>query len=101
MERDVKIAAIQSSFKAMLAKGWFSICEVEQAAELMGVAFTSEQKAFLSLLHCVPFADMTPPVRAELQGILEEVFSRDAFVIVVGKTLLGRVKTKRLTIASS
>lgn len=99
MDKRLKLMAIQTSFKAMIAKGWFSVCEVDRAAELMGIAISTEHKAFLGLLHCVKFADMPDEVGRELQKVLEEVFTAEAFTINVGKNLLGRPKTKHLQMA--
>lgn len=84
------------AFKDMQSKGYFCICDVEKAASLLGVAFTREQRQFLGLLHCVKFADMPEEVKGEIQSILEDVFSSEAFV---GKTILGKPKIKRLRLA--
>jgi hypothetical protein len=101
MDHDVKLTAIQTSFQQMVEKGHFSICTAKQAARLLGVSFSGEQETFMELLHCVNFADMPDAVRAELQWVLEEVLSRDAFTITVGKTFFGKPKMRQLSVAAN
>ncbi len=97
MDRDIKLAVIQTNFKEMISKGWFSVCDTEKAAELLGVDFTTEEKAFMNLLHCIQFADMEDKIKNELQKILEKTFSKEVFTIIVGKRVFGGTKTKLLT----
>lgn len=96
IERNVKVLAVQISLKKMISNGWFSICDVETAMKLMEVGMSTEDHNFLHTLHCVKFDDMPAIVKNKMQSILEVVFSKEAFEIVVGKTLLGKPKVELL-----
>lgn len=99
IERSVRISAVATSFKKMVQGGTFYISDVREAAKLLKCQISTEQESFLSILSCVKFADMPLDVKEQLQHTLEDIFSSEAFEIEVGKTFLGRTKTKRLRIA--
>ncbi len=101
MNRNVKILAVQAKLTKMLRRGYFCVCDARKMAELLDVHFSSEEEAFLSTLHCVEFGDMHDEVKTELQSILQRTYSKEAFVIEVGRTLLGSPKHKTLSIADT
>jgi len=99
MDKELKMLAVQLSFKNMIKKGWFDITAVKESAELLGVQISSEQNSFMRLLHCIHFGDMDPPIKEALQLIMTDVFSSEAFEIVIGKTWLGNIKKEILKLS--
>lgn len=99
MDNDLKKLAVQAALQKMTKKGWFDVCNMKIAADLMGVHFSSEQQEFMTLLHCVNFGDMVPELRDGLKEMIEDIFSAEAFEITVGKTWLGKPKKKILRLA--
>lgn len=73
----------------------FSICDLEQIGELIGVNVQQHPDyKFLRALHCVAWADMSPAVRAELplrcMQVLRPIVGLDAARFAYALTAEGR-----------
>jgi len=101
MNREIKIKAVQAKLKHMSNQGWFCICTIREAAQLLEVNISSEQLSFLNLLHCVHFADMDKELAEEMQIVVEEILGQEPFVIRAGRNFLGQGKTTQFKLVEN
>lgn len=57
----------------MLSGNHFSICAVEDAANVAQTKLTESVKVKLSALHCVPWNLMAEPVRQYILGVCDSI----------------------------
>jgi hypothetical protein len=72
LKQEIAITALNN----MLRKSFFSICEVRDAANLLGIPANGEAYDTLKALHCVDYANMSPAVRQAIPQLISEVFNR-------------------------
>ena len=72
LKQEIAITALNN----MMRKSFFSICEVRDAANLLGIPMHGEAYDTLKALHCVDYAQMSPAVRAAIPKLIADVFNR-------------------------
>lgn len=72
LKQEIAITALNN----MMRKSFFSICEVRDAANILGIPVHGEAYNALKALHCVNYADMSPAVRQAIPHLIAECFNR-------------------------
>lgn len=72
LKQEIAITALNN----MMRKSFFSICEVRDAANLLGIPVNGEAYDTLKALHCVDYSAMSPAVRQAIPQLIAEVFNR-------------------------
>lgn len=69
---DMQRLAAEANLRHMLAKGWISICDIDQMIKIAQVVPDREAYDTLRLLHCVNFTQMDPVLVKEIPDLLRK-----------------------------
>lgn len=72
MTTDLKELAAVTALNAMMAKGWFSICTIDNVGQMLGRNPRGEAYDILHSLHCIHFDKMPPALREEIPRLIEQ-----------------------------
>ena len=72
MTTDLKELAAVTALNDMMAKGWFSICTIDNVGKMLGRNPRGEAYDILHSLHCIHFDKMPPALRDEIPRLIEQ-----------------------------
>lgn len=69
----IKLSVVKTALNAMLKKGHFNICAIDQCAAILGATPKgSESYIMLNALHCVDWGEMPEAVRVRIPDMIHD-----------------------------
>jgi hypothetical protein len=78
---DFQAQAATVALVKMFKGSYFSICELDELAKLIGVTLGGPDYKALSILHCVNWADMPDPFRIQVRDKCVELLGLPPIII--------------------
>lgn len=78
---ETKQLVVKQAVQHLFEKGYFSICQLDKAIELVGARQGGEAYRMLHSLHCVDYGRMDPELRARIPHLVNECLRQQDNII--------------------